>query len=168
MDQSVEQGPADGTPDSLTAELLRWIAYENDAVWTAKLAILRLERVEDIAQFGKWLREHERHAAELARVLRAQSPRLQAPSEPSFATRDPFAIGALDDGEAVIEAMRGVEAARIARYQSRDGARSAPIDDRPHRLLDALLDRHALDARVRHVWLRDRCEARSLERGAAE
>jgi hypothetical protein len=152
----------------MIAELRRWIAFENDAVWAAKLAILRLERLEDIAQVGRWLREHERHAEDLARVLRTIGPRLQAPSEPSFVTRDAHEIGALDDDEAVLEALMGLEAARISRYESRHEAQTSRIDDRTHRLLDALLDRHALDAWVRLTWLKRRCETRSLERGAAE
>jgi hypothetical protein len=66
----------DRVPESpaTTAELLRWIAYERDAAWTAKLAILRARRREDIAHFGACLREHDRHAGELALLARLTDP----------------------------------------------------------------------------------------------
>ena len=140
------------------AELLPWIAYERDAAWAAKLAILRLKRVADIAHFGACLREHDRHTDELGQLLRASDPRLDVRREPFFATRDPHAIGALSNAEAVIDAMVVLEEARIARYESRRPRR----DREPHFMLDALLDRHAVDARQRLAWLRDRVKTRAV------
>lgn len=60
-------------PDSAAFDLDLWIACERDAVWTAKLAILRARRREDIAHFGACLREHERHAGELELLARADA-----------------------------------------------------------------------------------------------
>jgi hypothetical protein len=77
----------DRVPESSAwAELLRWIAYERDAAWTAKLAILRARRREDIAHFGACLREHDRHADELSQLVRVTDPAVEAPTEPCFVT----------------------------------------------------------------------------------
>jgi hypothetical protein len=141
---------------------VQWIAYERDAAWTAKLAILRLERKEDIAQFGTWLREHDRHADELEQVLRAVRPGLLMPREPCFVTRDPHVIGALDDADAVLDAMIDLEVIRVARYEHRP----AEDDDRARSLLAPLLARHAVDARERLARLVERRRV-SLARGRA-
>ena len=78
-------------PESALAvqELLRWIGYERDAAWATKLAILRLDRREDIELFGAFLAEHERHATELGQLLarRSQAPRSPGSHRSSRATR---------------------------------------------------------------------------------
>jgi hypothetical protein len=152
-------------PESATAvqELLRWIGYTRDAAWATKLAILRLERREDIERFGSFLAEHERHATELGQLLRAAEPGSEIPGEPPFITRDPHVIGALVDPDTVIAAMSVLEVSRIARYDARRRHR----DHEPHRVLDAVLERHSVDARLRLAWLTDRRSSRCLARGAA-
>ena len=134
-------------PESAGAalELLRWIGYERDAAWATKLAILRLDRREDIERFGAFLAEHERHVAELGQLLRATEPGCEVPDEPPFITRDPHVIGALHDADSVIVATRVLEVSRIARYD----ANPRHHDHEPRRVLDALLERHAVDARLR-------------------
>lgn len=144
-------------------ELLRWIGYERDAAWATKLAILRLDRREDIDRFGAFLVEHDRHSAELAHLLRATDSRCEIPEEPPFSTRDPHVIGGLVDPDTVIVATSALEASRIARYD----ARPRHGDDVPRRMLDAVLERHAAAARLRLAWLTDRGSSRSLARGAA-
>jgi hypothetical protein len=152
-------------PESAAAvqELLRWIGYERDAAWATKLAILRLDRREDIELFGAFLAEHERHAAELGQLLRATDPGSEVPDEPAFITRDPHVIGGLVDSDTVIAATSVLEASRIARYDERSRRR----DDAPRRVLDAVLERHAVDARVRLAWLTDRRSSPSMARVAA-
>jgi hypothetical protein len=152
-------------PESAAAalELLQWIGYERDAAWATKLAILRLDRLEDIELFGAFLAEHDRHAAELGLLLRAADPRRDIPEDPPFLTRDPHVIGGLSRPDTVIAAAIVLESSRIARYDARPRHR----DHEPHRVLDAVLERHAVDARLRLAWLTDRRSARSLARGAA-
>jgi hypothetical protein len=142
---------------------LQWIGYERDAAWAAKLAILRLDRREDIERFGAFLVEHDRHTAELARLLRATDPRREVSHEPPFLTRDPHVIGGLVDADTVIAATSVLEVSRIARYE----ARLRRLDHEPQRVLDAVLERHAFDARLRLAWLTDRRTSRSLARVAA-
>jgi hypothetical protein len=152
-------------PESTAAalELLQWIGYERDAAWATKLAIVRLDRREDIELFGAFLAQHHRHAEEIAQLLRAAAPGCEVPDEPPFITRDPHVIGGLADPDTVIAAASVLEASRIARYD----ARPRRGDDEPHRLLDAILERHAVDARLRLAWLTDRRSSRSLARGVA-
>jgi hypothetical protein len=156
----------DHVPESSVDELLRWIAAERDAAWAAKLAILRVQTREDIALLAAHLQEHERHAQELAQLVRAAEPRRSIPTEPGFVTRDAHIIGALDRDDAVIEAMTSIEAARIARYERR--SRQVKRDrDAPSSLVDALLERHLDDARARLAAL-ERCrQVRSMTRHAA-
>jgi hypothetical protein len=144
-------------------ELQRWIGYERDAALATKLAILRLERREDIELFGAFLAEHERHASELGQLLRAADPACEVPDEAPFLTRDPHVIGALMDPDCVLTASIALEASRIGRYDTRPRRR----DDEPHRMLDAVLERHAVDAQMRLDWLTDRRSSRSLAQGAA-
>jgi hypothetical protein len=139
-------------PESLADEIARWIAHERDAAYAAKLAILRLERCEDIAHFGRVLGEHERHADELGGLLRATRPDARPSREPSFATREAHVIGALRDGERILAEMAKIESTRIARYRDRPRRK----DDEPHRMLDAVLERHLGDARARVAWLEKR------------
>jgi hypothetical protein len=152
-------------PESATAvhELLQWIGYARDAAWATKLAILRLAHREDIERFGSFLAEHDRHATELGQLLRAAAPGSEVPGEPPFITRDPHVIGALSDADTVIAASSALEISRIARYD----ARPRHPDHEPHRVLDAVLERHAVDARLRLAWLTDRRSSRLLARGAA-
>jgi hypothetical protein len=152
-------------PESAAAalELLQWIGYARDAAWATKLAILRLDRREDIERFGAFLAEHDRHAAELSQLLRTTDPRTEVPHEPPFLTRDPHVIGALVDADTVLAATTGLEASRIVRYEARPRHR----DHEPHRVLDAVLERHAFDARLRLAWLTDRRSWRSSTRSAA-
>lgn len=135
-----------------TRDLLQWIGYERDAALAAKLAILRLERREDIERFGAFLAEHERHASELALILRATDPCCEIPDEAPFLTRDPHVIGGLLHPDTVLAATSEIEARRIARYD----ARPRRGDDERHRVLDAVLERHSADARLRLAWLTDR------------
>ncbi len=150
-------------PHTAALELLQWIGYERDAAWATKLAILRLHRRDDIERFGAFLAEHHRHVAELAHLLRATDPRCEVPEEPPFITRDPHVIGEIVDPDIVIAAASALEASRIARYD----ARPRCADDIPHRMLDTVLERHAIDARLRLAWLTDRGSSRSLVGGAA-
>jgi hypothetical protein len=101
-------------PESAGAapELVQWIGYERDAAWATKLAILRLDRREDIEHFGSFLAEHERHAIELGQLLRAAEPWSEIPDEPPFITRDPHVIGALVDADRVIAAASVLEVSR--------------------------------------------------------
>jgi hypothetical protein len=153
----------DQVPESSVDELLAWIAAERDAAWTAKLAILRMRTREDIALFGAHLREHERHAQELAQLVYAAEPRRRVPTEPGFVTRDAHVVGALDRDDAVIDAMTGIEAARVARYEhrSRQARRDRTV---PASLVDALLERHLGDARSRLADLDCRRQARATTR----
>lgn len=144
-------------------ELQRWIGYERDAVWATKLAILRLERREDIELFGAFLAEHERHSTELGQLLRMADPGCESADEPPFITRDPHVIGGLSDAEGVLAASIALEASRVRRYEARPRRR----DDGPHRMLDAVLERHAVDAQLRLAWLTDRRSSRSMGHGAA-
>jgi hypothetical protein len=147
----------DRVPESpATAELLQWIAYERDAAWTAKLAILRARRREDIAHFGACLREHDRHAGELGLLARLTDPAAEVPTEPCFVTAEPSVIGAIDDAGALVEAMERLEAVRLDRYEQRRRG----TDGQPGSLLDRLLERHLADARARLVSLRGLREAR--------
>ena len=141
----------DRVPESLAAaELLQWIAYERDAAWTAKLAILGARRREDIAHFGACLREHERHTGELTLLARNTDPALKVPAEPSFVTAEPFVIGAIDDGVSLVDAMDRLEAGRIERYQQRRRG----SENQPATLFDGLLERHLVDACARLSSLR--------------
>jgi hypothetical protein len=148
---------------ALLHELYSWIRCERDAAWATKLAILRVERREDIAHFGACLHEHDRHAAELGQLLRTAVPSSELPCEPSFVTREPFVIGALSEGEAVVAAMRDLEASRVGRYDSR----TRRGQDEPLRMLDALLERHAANARRRLAWLTGRCLLQGIRRTSA-
>jgi hypothetical protein len=153
----------DPVPESTVSELLTWIAYERDAAWAAKLAILRMTRREDIAMFGEHLREHDRHASELAQLVRAADPRCAVPDEPQFLVRDALVIGALDGDEAVVAAMKSLEESRIARYERR--GRRTPAA--PTTMPDAMLDRHLADARARLAGLRHRAAASVRKKLAA-
>jgi hypothetical protein len=146
----------DHVPESrAAAEMLRWIAYERDASWTAKLAILRA-RVEHVAYFGECMREHDRHADELSQLARAAGTACDLPAEPTFVTREPSVVGAIDDPSALLDAMVRLESARIERYAKRPrGAMSQPAT-----LLDGLLERHQADARARPTSLRRLREVR--------
>jgi hypothetical protein len=147
----------DRVPESTTAaEILQWIAYERDAAWTAKLAILRARRREDIAYFGASLREHDRHTAELALLARLTDSATEVPMEPAFVTAEPFVIGAIDDGGALVEAVDRLERGRIARYEQRRRG----SDGEPGSVLDGLLERHLADARARLASLRGLRQAR--------
>jgi hypothetical protein len=130
-----------------------WLARERDAAWTAKLVILRVERLDDIRHFGECLREHQRHIWELAGWARTGKLARDSASllEPSFVTREPHAIGALAESGAVLAAMESIEIARVAHYRSRDAAIPAA--------LDRVLMRHLTDAHARLKWLRDRLRA---------
>jgi hypothetical protein len=130
-----------------------WLARERDAAWTAKLAILRVERLDDIQHFGECLREHQRHVWELAGWARTGELARDSASllKPSFITRDPHAIGALAESSTVLAAMESIEVARVAHYRSRDAATPAA--------LDRVLGRHLIDAHARLKWLRDRLRA---------
>jgi hypothetical protein len=135
-------------------ETLNWIARERDAVWTAKLVILRVAKVDDIVHFGVCLREHERHIGELFQVACAFGVALErAPlAEPSFVTREPHVIGALADSELVLNAMERIEAARNLRY-----ATHRALDNEPsHHVLARVLARHRCDASARLEWLHRR------------
>jgi hypothetical protein len=147
----------DRVPESpVTADHLLWIAYERDAAWTAKLAILRARRREDIAHFGACLREHDRHTAELSSLARRMDPTTEVPMDPSFVTAEPLVVGAIDDGGALVETMERLEAVRIDRYEQRRRG----SEGQPGTLLDGLLERHLADARARLASLRGLREAR--------
>jgi hypothetical protein len=138
-------------PESLSStNLLRWVAYERDAAWTARLAILRASRCEEIRHFGDCLREHNRHAEELVALARLADRTASVPKEASFITGDPFVVGAIDDACALLDAMERLEAARIDRYVRRCG----PYADQPAAMLQGLLTRHLADARSRLARLR--------------
>jgi hypothetical protein len=130
--------------------LLLWIEYERDAGWTAKLAILRARRREDVAHFGACLREHDRHADELSLLARLVDPTRELPEEPTFVTREAFVVGAIHDGLALLDAMDRIEADRVARYEQR----RRPSGGQPPALLDSVLERHLGDARARLTSLR--------------
>jgi hypothetical protein len=127
-------------PESTVEHLLHWIACERDAAWAAKLAVLRTRDFQEIAHFGACVREHERHADELAQLVRAIDRYREIPAEPAFVTRDAFVVGDLAEGDGVLQAVAGLERARIARYELRA---------RRYSVLDALLERHLQDARTR-------------------
>jgi len=155
----------DRVPESLVGELIQWVAYERDAAWAAKLAILRVRRREDIALLGEVLREHDRHADELSQVVRASSPRpeVSLPDGPCFVTRDAFVIGALDREDAVLDALEYLELVRIERYEQRRRRLERTVPS----TLDAVLERHLADARARLVALQRRRRSRSAVREAA-
>jgi hypothetical protein len=136
-----------------SGEASAWLDAERDAAWTAKLVILRVERLDDIDHFGECLREHERHVQDLADWMLAEGARIDPGvlREPSFATQEPHLIGALADGTAVLAAMEAIETARLVRYPRRGAAACAARCE-----LDRLLAQHRMDAQVRLVWLRRR------------
>jgi hypothetical protein len=141
----------DHVPESsATTDILRWLAYERDAAWAAKLAILRAASCADIRHFGACLHEHNRHAEELGALARAADGRIRIPAEPSFITSDPCVVGAIDDGRALLHAMERLEAVRIDRYVGRCRAGA----DQLASMLHGLLDRHLADARARLDRLR--------------
>jgi hypothetical protein len=131
-----------------------WLDRERDAAWTAKLAVLRVERIADIVHLGDCLRDHQRHIAELAVVARASGCSLDSGSllEPSFATREPHVVGALLESDAVLAALESIEAARVARYLSRGPVATTGAPS----VLDRALERHLSDAQARLQWLRRR------------
>jgi hypothetical protein len=147
----------DHGPESLIRTSLScWIAYERDAVWTAKLAILRATRADDIRHFGACLDEHNRHAEELTALARVADRSVDVPKDASFLTQDPFIVGAIDSGGDLVGAMERVEAQRIDRYLSRPPA----TPEQPATMLNGLLDRHLADARERVSRLRELRERR--------
>jgi hypothetical protein len=125
-----------------------WVAYEHEAAWCAKLAILRAQSLDHIAHFGACLREHERHGKELSRNL--PSARHTPPGRATFLTQEPHIVGALSGADELLDAFHRIEASRVARYEARVRA--------PHRspssMLDAILERHLVDARARLDALR--------------
>jgi hypothetical protein len=134
-------------PDSpVVQDLLMSAAHERDAAWAAKLAILRLRRVEHIAFLGECLRQHDLHARELASLVRAADRRVPVPSEPRFLTPDALVIGALDDADRVLAALEELEAQRIRRYEARLGRQHPGT-------VGAVLGRHYDAARARLVQL---------------
>ena len=155
----------ESAPHSSVDDLLTWISCECDAVWTAKLVILRVKDLDVIAHFGACLREHERHADELAQLLPATiRVHAQANSrEPRFVTHEPHLVGSLTSGHDLLGAMEAIEIARIARYPRR---RSVDLPSR--RTLHWVLARHATDARVRLDWLRRRRLEGEFQCSAAE
>jgi hypothetical protein len=147
-------------------DILPWISRECDAVWTAKLVILRVKDLDAIAHFGACLREHERHAEELAQLLPATiRVHAQANSrEPRFVTHEPHLIGSLTSSHDLLGAMEAIEMARIAHYPPR----RRWVDLRSRRTLQWLLERHACDAGGRLDWLRRRRLERECQCAAAE
>ena len=142
----------DHGPESPTATDLRyWIACERDAEWTAKLAILSAVRCEDVRHFGECLREHNRHANELLALARMVDVHVRIPPEPTFVTADPFVVGAIDNGPALLDAMVRLEGARIERYLQR----SPTVANQPASRVHGLLDRHLAEARARLGRLRE-------------
>jgi len=137
----MDHGPE--SPD--VTKILHWIAYERDAAWTAKLAILRASSREDVRHFGACLREHDRHADELTALARATDRGVELPKEACFVTGDPFVVSAIDNGAALVDAREHLEAVRIDRYISR----RPTVTDEPLSMLDGLLDRHLADTRAR-------------------
>lgn len=143
-------------------DALEWIARERDAVWTAKLVVLQVERVDDIGHFGDCLREHQVHAVDWLRWARVRGVRLD-PSmllEPSFVTREPYIVGALVGAPAVLVAMERIESARLARYLSHTPTGS------PRCGFERLLIEHLTDARSRLEWLRSRLRTDEAAREA--
>jgi hypothetical protein len=102
------------------------------------------------------LREHDRHTAELALLARLTDSATEVPMEPAFVTAEPFVIGAIDDGGALVEAVDRLERGRIARYEQR--RRGSDVE--PGSVLDGLLERHLADARARLASLRGLRQAR--------
>jgi hypothetical protein len=148
----MDHGPSSHTG----SDLLRWVAYERDAAAAAKLAILRAAGCESIRHFGACLREHDRHAEELAAWAGAQGRRISPRAEARFVTTEPLAIGDVDSGEALLDAMDRLETVRIDRYLARRAARGGE----PASTFDGLLDRHLADAYARLARLRGLCERR--------
>jgi len=143
----------DTAPGSHTeTDAAEWLAYEHEAAWCAKLAILRARSLDHIAHFGACLREHERHGKELSRNL----PSLRHTGRATFLTQEPHIVGALSGGDELLDAFHDIEASRVARYEARVRA--------PHGLrssmLDAILERHLADARARLDALRSIREPR--------
>jgi hypothetical protein len=137
-------------PEPIAPTLLHWIAYERDAAWTAKLAILRADRLEEIAHFGACLREHERHAEELARLARMIDRNAPVPTDPTFVTEEPHLVGAIDDRATLLAAMEHLEAGRIDRYEGQKPVATGE----PANMLSGVLERHLADARARLAGLR--------------
>ena len=146
----------DDEPNSRSTldDALDWLARERDAVWTAKLVILRVEPVDDILHFGQCLREHQTHIVEWARWAESRGARLEPATlfEPSFVTGEPHVVGALAESAAVLAAMETIEAARVAAYLSPDAMGSM----REQGSFGRLLARHLVDARTRLDWIRHR------------
>jgi hypothetical protein len=133
-------------PPELADVTLQWIAHERDAAWTAKLAILGAPRREDIAHFGACLREHERHARELAVLALSTRPHLDIPTEPPFLTSDASVVASRHERDPLLDAIERIELSRVERYERR--RRGA--DTR----LETLLDAHLTDTRARLSALR--------------
>jgi hypothetical protein len=92
---------------SAALDLLKWMAYEHYAAWTAKLAILRADRLDDIAHLGHCLGEHERHALELTRLARMAQPDVRIPTDATCVTRERHVVGAIADGSYMHPAASG-------------------------------------------------------------
>jgi hypothetical protein len=65
--------------------------------------------------------------------------------------------------EAVLDALAAIEGERVARYERERSRCNVGL----RRVLDALLERHELDACKRLAWVTARRRARPLVRGAA-
>jgi hypothetical protein len=148
-----------GPQSTSSTDFLRWIAYERDAAFSAKLAILRASRCEDIRYFGECLREHTRHVEELTALGRISVRAMDAPAQARFATTEPFLVGAVADGRTLFDAMERLEGDRIERYVDRHRAGA----DQATSMLDGLLDRHLGEARARLARLRALRERRRDE-----
>jgi hypothetical protein len=136
------------------ADTAEWVAYEQEAAWCAKLAILRASRLDHIAYFGSCLREHERHAKELSRNLPSPSP--GSLGRAAFLTNEPHVVGALKGDDDLLDAFQRIEAGRVDRYE----ARARAPHGTPSPMLDAVLERHLVDARARLESLRKMREPR--------
>jgi hypothetical protein len=148
----------DRVPESPVDELERWIAYERDAEWAAKLAVLRARDLDEIAYFGACVREHARHADELTQLVKAIDPKREVSKEPTFVTRDAWVVGDVGEGHAILGVAAKLELGRIARYGQRA---------RGYSVLDALLERHLQDARARLAALSDLSAAHHVPRVVA-
>jgi hypothetical protein len=142
----------DHVPESTrSSEIIQWIAFERDAEWASKIAILRAKPFDAIAHFGRCRQEHERHAEELAELAKELVPNEDIPTRPQFLTRDALVVGALEDEATLIDTMERLEWTRIGRYEKRRCRRAAGAQPAP---LDGLLERHLNDTRDRLASLR--------------
>ncbi len=138
------------------AFLNRLIQLDYDSIEAHKSAILRLSDASDRAELGAFVADHRRHVDELAFIVRNLG------GEPSshgdlrqVLAKGKVVLGALTGDCAVLEAMRGNEAASAGHYEAAASQPGIPVD------ILAVLERNCADERRHYAWYKSRVERMS-------